>query len=125
MKSFAVFVFYFISIAPICWELTTLMNVRRRFASKNSMKLKQYKEYNKDEKNLGFLFVGYLIWTFFGLFSSQWIIFAFILLLSTIPKKWIWFFTIDAFVSVILLFFLIINQYHLHINVLELIKSFL
>jgi hypothetical protein len=126
MKSFAVFVFYLIGILPILWELSSLMKLSKRFNFLKELKQnKDYKEWSSNQKAVGFLMLGYIIWAMVGLFSSQWIIFFFILLVSLIPKKWLWFFAIDAFVTVILLFFLIINQYHLHINIWELIKSFL
>jgi hypothetical protein len=68
--------------------------------------------------------VGYIVWIFVGLFSSiNWAVFLIMIFMSFIPKKTIWFLAIDSFITSVLLLFVILNQYHLKIDVFELIKN--
>lgn len=67
----------------------------------------------------------YLIWGLVGLFTNQWVLFLF-LMVFIIPLKqhshiirWI-----DSFVSLILLLFIVINEYHLKIDILDYIINF-
>jgi hypothetical protein len=66
----------------------------------------------------------YFIWSFVGIFTSQWVLFLLLILLGFIPlkrfKAWM---KIDAAISIAILMLIILNKYHLHIDVLASIKS--
>jgi len=115
------FMFYFWGIFAILWEMNVLYNpVKVRDNYKRIAEAKTG-DIPKDLVLLLVLMAGYCLWTIIGLFSSQWICFLVIILLSLIPKKqsvvlrWI-----DALVTVVILLFIILNAYHLHLNLHEL-----
>lgn len=58
----------------------------------------------------------YLIWALIGLTTSQMPIFLVFLLISAIPKKKVLMYKIDGYISILLLIFILINKYQLHIN---------
>lgn len=61
----------------------------------------------------------YIIWCLVGLFSSQWIVFIVIFIMSLLHKLWKSYVGnfIDSFITVSLLIFALLNTYHFHINV--------
>ena len=65
----------------------------------------------------------YFIWAATGLMSSQWIPFLVLILYSFIPKgDNIFIRKADAILSLAILLFIVINKYHLGINLLDYIK---
>lgn len=75
-------------------------------------------EVAKKNKDLILWQFAYFLLGAIGLFSSQWPIFLFMLALGLIPRKIIPIFMIkmDAILCVILTVFMVINRYHLHLN---------
>ncbi len=68
----------------------------------------------------------YLIWLFVGLFSSlNWPVFIFMFLLGVIPKRFILQRWLDGVMSFALLLFTVINAFHLHLNVFNVLRSLL
>ncbi len=137
---------YFLCLAPLIFgELSYLVMPKRIFAknqqrkelsdkaSKNGLEsltdseLKRHKRY--------FLYAILLLATlFFGLFTDQWLLFITLVVFSSI-SSWI---TnrvvkqdsvkivvsyVDAVLTFSVLLFIIVNQYHLHIDILGAIKS--
>ncbi len=119
-------IFYIGLIIFIIYEVYSFLN-----AEKINTRQTEYKDLSKDVnkeyflwKNGGFLIklslfnMFYFIYVFVGIFSSQWLLFLAILLLSLIPKKTVAVRRIDSVLTIIILLFILINKYHLHINIL-------
>ena len=58
-----------------------------------------------------YLFLGLL-----GIISSQWLMFVMLILLGTVPKRYKYWVVIDAVLSLLVVFVIIINRYHIHYN---------
>jgi hypothetical protein len=117
-------IFYLIGLIAIIWEIIVVTSPQRVVNTMASMKGKKVEGVTKTQKALSFYMLGYLLWCLVGLFSSQWVLFGFILLLGLIPKKNIVMCFLNGLISLGLLVFIILNAYHLHINVLSLVKSY-
>lgn len=63
----------------------------------------------------------YLIYCLVGLMSSQWVLFALVILLAFIPKRWLWWRYVDSIVTLLILAFILLNKYHFHIDMFHLI----
>ena len=63
----------------------------------------------------------YLIYCLVGLMSSQWVLFALIILLAFIQKRWLWWRYVDSIVTLLILAFILLNKYHFHIDMFHLI----
>lgn len=122
-------VFYILIAFFIFVELIVL------FSQKNiHSAVKRLKKLNKEKKGkLSFDEIGasmtlyqsigiiYLIYCLVGLMSSQWVLFALIILLAFIPKRWLWWRYVDSFVTLLILAFILLNKYHFHIDMFHLI----
>lgn len=122
-------VFYILIAFFIFVELIVL------FSQKNiHSAVKRLKKLNKEKKGkLSFDEIGasmtlyqsigiiYLIYCLVGLMSSQWVLFALIILLAFIPKRWLWWRYVDSIVTLLILAFILLNKYHFHIDIFHLI----
>lgn len=104
--------FYFIALFPIMWESMVVTNPRKHERFSLSFKGKKTEELSKTQKTFSMLMLMYAVWLFVGFFSSQYLFFIALFILSFIPKKNIYVRWIDAFLSLILLILIIINKYH-------------
>ena len=112
--------FYFIGLAPIMWELQNMLSpVKYQALSKSirALKGKPMETWGDREKNAALLNFAYLVWTMVGLFSSQWILFLALFLLSLIPKRFAVHHAIDAAICLSILVLIILNKYHLHLDI--------
>lgn len=116
--------FYFLAILPIIWEMMNLVSIKKTHEIATSMKGKKYDDYSTSQKTLGVCMLGYIIWTFIGLFSFQWVLFLGLILFRLIPKKYIWFRWIYSLISFIVLVFILLNGYHFKIDVWSAIWGF-
>jgi hypothetical protein len=82
-----------------------------------------FKDWSTNQQAVSLLMTMYFCWAVVGLMTSQWIVFIAIHLMSFIPKKYIIVIKIDAFITLCLLIFAILNEYHLHINLIDIIKQ--
>jgi hypothetical protein len=118
------YLFYFAALAAIVYELTALFNTDKVFAYKETLKAKNADALNEREIFVSISMLLYFIWSFVGIFTSQWVLFLLLILLGFIPlkrfKAWM---KIDAAISIAILMLIILNKYHLHIDVLASIKS--
>ena len=115
-------IFYFMTIFPLLWELIGITNVQRvhNFSKGiKALKGKKFDEYSSMQKNVSVLMMLYILWTFIGLFSSQWLTFSVLLGISLIPKRFIVLRWIDSVISFALLLFIILNAYHFKIDLLS------
>jgi hypothetical protein len=120
--------FYFFTIFALFWEFSIIADVKKYSQFKTSFK-KLIKENIKIDdwttlqKTFSFLQLGYVLWTFVGIFTFQWPVFILFILISMIPKPYKWMMWLDAFISILILLFVLINAYHLKIDVFGMIKS--
>ncbi len=115
-------IFYLITIIPLMFELLNVYNPKRynRFMNQfKKDKKKSWDKWTKNQKNISVLMLFYIMWSFVGLFSSQWLTFLVLIFISFIPKKGVYMRFIDSFITVLILLFIIINRYHLDINLYE------
>lgn len=115
-------IYYSFAILAILWEAFNITSPKACNEFSKSIKLTKSEDYNTTQKTFGFLMLGYILWVFVGLFTFQWPVFVLILILSLIPKKIIIIRWIDAVIMFLLLLFILINSYHLHVNILTLFK---
>lgn len=120
-------IYYSFAFLAILWEVFVFWNPKKvtNFISENEHKDRD--EIPFEFRALAVLMFCYAFWVIMGLFTNQWFLFLALLALSLIPKKYYVLRCIDAFLSVSLLIFIIINQFHLHYtapDVLAFIKSF-
>lgn len=118
--AFFKFIFYFIGIFIICYEIAAI--------SKKTQIHDFFIKVKTSDSNLKlttieaiFIFINifYFIWAMIGLFSSQWVVFLSLTILSFSGitfKKYINYRIIDSVLSIALILFAILNTYHLHIN---------
>lgn len=125
IHDFFKFIFYFIGILPLIWETDVVMKPLKVHNYIKVMMPIEYKNRTKNQKNLTWCLGLYIIWVFAGLFTSQWILFLVIIGLSCIPKNNIIIRWLDAFISALILLFIILNVYHFKIDLLSLIKPLL
>ena len=113
------------AVLPILWELSNLYDPSKKLKVMDDWKA--LKESNgattmpNDVKFIVILDLVYLLWTFGGLFTFQWPVFLFILLLGVIPKRNLALRRADALISLLVLIFIVINAYHLKIDIFQLI----
>ena len=115
--------FYIMICFPLYWELINLYQIKKTYNFIIVLKAKKANNLSGKEKVYIFFSFGYLTWSFIGLFSSQWPIFLFLLLMGLIPKYYIWWRWIDSFLSFVGLLFILLNAYHFNIDVYKLILT--
>jgi hypothetical protein len=136
--------FYFGSVLFAIYELMYLVSVRSHVQEKikyylwsRDNKGVKYDEMPKDIKDFAkrqIIGVPLIVWTFVGLMSSQWVVFGLFLmtqlLLGIVKKPFKYNLQVSVFIDYIntiigLLFalFVIINKYHLRIDLLYYVKS--
>ncbi len=123
------FVFFFFGIFALLYEIMVLVRVKdaNSFFSKirSDIKTKDFNDLTDTQKTFTVLTVLYSLWVLVGLFSSQWVLFVVYLMISIIPKKTVFVRFVDAIVSVLLLLFILINTFHLHINLFDAIVNYI
>ena len=126
MHNFFTFLFYFCTSAAILYEILGLSSPKKMIAFKEMMVAKEKivpkVKNNSTESAYIFLTMMYFMWLFIGLFTFQWVIYLFIIMLSFLPKRHFTIVWADSLVTLVILLFTIINAYHLHISSMEIIK---
>ena len=128
IKDLLKFTFYLLAILPIMFEIIVAANPKNTSDYKKRY-LASAKANPREEPSSGketaftFLMIGYMFWSFVGLFTFQWPVFLFLILISLLPKPNAVLTFIDAVVSVTILMFILINAYHLDIDVFKWILS--
>jgi hypothetical protein len=125
IHDFFKFIFYFIGLAPIMWELNVIAEPLKARKFIKAMENIPYEDRTDNQKNLTWCLSLYIIWVFVGLLGSQWILFLVIIGLSCIPKKYTIIQWLDACISFMVLLFILLNTYHFKINIFEYLKSLL
>lgn len=116
-------IFYFFSIIAIIWEIMVVRNPIRISKFIDTYNNKEMDGLTKKQKNLSFCMLGYLIWCILGMFTSQWVIFLLLLILGLFPKKLPILTFINGLISLFLLVFVVLNVYHLHLDLVSIIRN--
>lgn len=117
-----VHVFYIFAVVAIIWEAMCVYDTKVAHTKLTAFrKLKREDKWTSAQGAFAVFNVVYFAWTIVGLLSSQWVLFAALLAISFIPRKNIVMFWINAAISLMLLVFMLVNKYHLHINLFNLI----
>jgi len=118
-------IFYFLAIFPLIWELIVMFNIKKIWNFLKFFKNEKANGFSSNQKSCLFFMIGYIIWNFIGFFTFQWPLFVFLFLLGIVPKYRIWVRWLDSLISFILVFFIILNAYHLKIDIFLWLKSLL
>ena len=111
------YIYFSLAILAIMYELIVVMNTRKVSRFIANMHHKKFSEYNQEQKVFSYLLLCYFIWGMIGLVTSQWVIFLAMLIIGIVtPNKYIITRWIGAFISFLLLTFMLINKFHLHID---------
>ena len=84
-----------------------------------------FRKWDKEIKGVAVRGILFMIYSFIGLMSSQMPIFVVIILLGTFTKKTTRSFIFWRVVRIVLLMFIIINKYQLHIDIIKHITNLL
>lgn len=124
------YLFYSMLLVPLFYELGCLQEPQKVIHF-----MKRYKEKsraNKLQTSMDWAFFSfslfYLILSFVGLLSSQWVLFTILILFSMvvgqIKLKSKWILQLDALVSAAILLFILLNKFHFHINLIHRILAY-
>lgn len=118
-------IYYLIGIFGILWELYNLYFPRKVAEFLKGIKNKpKEQESSSIQKAYYYLMSGYMIWILVGMVTSNWFIFLTLFVLGILNLRrsvvgtWL-----RAFISLVLIFFAILNNYHFHIDVFNLLMS--
>lgn len=121
-------IFYLLIPLFLLFEIFAYQNAKRimkKIAEGKAVPKDEFNEYLSKNTNVFLYYIFNLFYTcyiFIGLFSSQWILFGLFFALSIwfgqIKRKNVTMRKIDSIISFIILLFILINKYHLHINFL-------
>ena len=120
------YLFYLVAIAPILWEIICIYDLDRvhKFQmSFKKLKGKKFDEYSSNQKTVAVLMYLYMIWAFIGLFTFNWVAFLTLFTLSFIPKRNKYVRWVDSFLTIIILFFIVLNTFHFNVDLWYLITS--
>lgn len=119
--------FYYVFILlAIIWESgvvkapSKVFNFRERLKDvTESLVVGETDAYTPKQSSYIFFRFLYITWCLVGLFTSQWVLFTFIFMLGVIPKSNVFLTWLDAFLTLGLLFFILFNKYHLHLDIVS------
>lgn len=116
--------FYILAIFPLIYEFIIILNIKKSHHFINNVLEKGVFEMNEKEKNFTILNFLYFIWNMIGMLSSSWLMFSLMFILALIPQKNIYIRFLDSFLTSLILIFVLINYFHLNINISEYFLSF-
>lgn len=120
------YIFFAFGILALIWEFMSMGNPVKtgRFANKLKIDIKEkgWGKLSDTQKQASVFIFLYLFWSFFGLFTQQWFLFLILILISLIPKKWNWYRVIDSVITIVIIIFALINEFHLHIDLWNFIQ---
>ena len=113
------FIFYLLLIIPLIVELMMITSTKRMFDFISRFKTvsKSKESFTINQKIFALFQVLYMFLTSIGLFSSQRLMFIILIMISLIPKKNMYVLFLDGCFSFLLILFIILNKYHLHLDV--------
>ncbi len=110
--------FYLPAVLAIIYEYNVLIETKKVFAFQNKYKETEAINCDNNQKAFTFFTFGYFLWIIIGIFSSQWIGFVSIIALAMIPKKNFIVLKIDAFLTLCIIVFMVLNAFHFHIKLI-------
>ena len=131
------FTFYLFGLFAIWYEIYTIANwkkftaLSKKIEGADKLPEKDRPKLTSTETGAAFLMVGYFLWTFVGLFTSQWIVFVGLFVLGFLTmainnikrtKAWN---IIDSMASIFLIMYAILNTYHLHNDTWKIVWNFI
>lgn len=124
IASFFSFLFYLTAIYFMFKELQVFYNPKVFMARIKRQKATPFKDKTEEQLFSHYEGVFYACWLLLGFFTSQWLTFGFILLVCFVPvKHWVSV-KINGLLSFLLLVFIVVNKYHLHIDFVKLIFNY-
>lgn len=112
--------FYFLTIFPLVFEMMVVADTKKVHNFVMNIKdIKDVSNMTDKQKNFVVLQFLYFFWTIIGLFTINWPVFSLIFFLALIPQKNIYVRMLDGFLTFLILFFILINHFHLNINTSE------
>ncbi len=128
-------IFYFFAILAIMWEIMNIFQPARLIKLGKRMQGLKFDNATLGEKTVSWLMFLYMAWTLVGLFTFQWPVFLFYLAWSVIMAGLreitgrnanlgtLILQVFDGIVSLGIMMFILINAYHLQIDLWQLIKN--
>jgi len=128
-------IFYFFAILAIMWEIMNIFQPARLIKLGKRMQGLKFDNATLGEKTVSWLMFLYMAWTLVGLFTFQWPVFLFYLAWSVITAGLreitgrnanlgtLILQVFDGIVSLGIMMFILINAYHLQIDLWQLIKN--
>lgn len=107
-------IFYSLTLLAIGAEYENLSDTKYRILLHKAIKAKHGRNLDKDQQNFLVQNTFYSVWSFVGLFSSQWALFFLLFVLAIIPKQVVLLKKIDALLSILVLLAIVLNKYHFH-----------
>lgn len=118
--------FFMWSFFAVLWEAICIVSPHMVSEFKKGVRSKKsFNDQSKTGKAFGWFNALYAGWIFVGLFSSQWVLFVIVFFLGVVPKRNTFFVFIDSFLTLPVLIFIIINAFHLHLDLLQIILGWL
>ncbi|WP_207503789.1 hypothetical protein [Telluribacter humicola] len=108
--------FYIFTIAALMRELLVLKNPKKYHDQAKCFHTKKFDDLTDTQKISAGLLFFYLLWILVGLFTSHWLPFLFLFLLWLVPVRWVWLRWTRSLTVFFVLLFILINRYHLHID---------
>lgn len=115
--------FYFFGILILVYELYALVHAHDIHKFSKDLKERAKRDgYRYSVNEVGFVLLHgiYVIWAACGLITFQWPLFICLFILSLIPKSNVYIRALDSSATIMILLFMILNAYHLRIDVLSL-----
>lgn len=113
------YIFYSFALFAICYEYIVIKNPSKSIQIYKSIRMKNSDFQLFTDKELILVIFNYLyiLWVFVGTFTSQWLMFLVIFLLSFLSKNNKYIRVIDSVITFLILLFIVLNKFHLHIQI--------
>lgn len=125
ITQFITFIFYLSGLLFIILEIGSAQEAKKVLTYRERLRQDIKSKSTTIQKLYSFFQFLYMIWTFIGLFSSQWLLFILIILMSVgtsiLKIKSIFLQRLDCWICASIMIFIIVNRYHFHLDLFHLI----
>lgn len=118
-----IYVFWIIGIIPIFFDLYKTYKTDEFNKLRVNLKDTEFKNLNDAQKSLVIFGLIYFVWNLIGIFTSQWLIFLFLFAGGLIVKNNKYLVKIDGIISLLLIMFAFINEFHLKLDLLNILEG--
>lgn len=115
--------FYILGILAVLHELYVLQKAKRVQEVRASMKNKQFSQMDSTGQAYTVTLLFYGFWKLAGLLSGQWPAFLVMVVVGYLPRPNKFVRLLFAAITLVLLLFVLINHFHLHIHLWPAIRS--